>query len=106
LPSTLDRLERAGYTPREYHHSGYSGADLAIETDFVIAPSAPEAAGEVIVFDVEGVAVALVEIGSKLHAFDDTCSHRARPLSEGEFEGPIVRCPCHRSHFDIRTGRS
>ncbi len=77
---------------------------MTVDAAFSMAPRAPDAPGEVIVFDVEGTAVALVNVDGVLHAFDDTCTHRECPLSEGVIEGPIVTCPCHKSRFDVRTG--
>ncbi len=71
---------------------------------FSVVSTTPHAGGDVIVFDVEGTAVALANVDGNLYAFDDTCTHRECPLSEGEFDGPIVTCPCHRSRFDLRTG--
>jgi nitrite reductase/ring-hydroxylating ferredoxin subunit len=77
---------------------------VTIDTGFAPAPRTPDAIGEVTVFDVEGTAVALANVDGTLYAFDDTCSHRACPLSEGAIDGPIVTCPCHKSRFDLRTG--
>lgn len=63
------------------------------------------ARGEMTVVDVAGVPVAIANIEGVLRAFDDTCSHRECPLSEGELDGETVVCPCHRSRFDLRTGQ-
>jgi len=60
--------------------------------------------GEMTAVDVEGVPVAIANVDGKLHAFDDTCTHRECPLSEGELVGLTVVCPCHRSRFDLATG--
>lgn len=57
-----------------------------------------------IVVDVNGVPVAIADVGGVIHAFDDTCTHRECPLSEGEIDATGVTCPCHRSRFDLRTG--
>ncbi len=64
---------------------------------------APEP-GTPIVVSVDDVDVAVTSIGDQLIAFDDTCTHRACPLSEGEFDGLTVTCPCHKSQFDLATG--
>lgn len=54
---------------------------------------------------VDGVDVAVIELGADLVAFDDTCTHRACPLSEGVFDAISVTCPCHKSRFDLVTGQ-
>lgn len=71
---------------------------------FSVVLSPPAAAGEITVVDIDGTAVALANVDGTLYAFDDTCSHRACPLSDGTLEGSRITCPCHRSRFDVRTG--
>ena len=62
------------------------------------------AAGEMRVFDVAGTKVNIASVDGRLHAFDDTCTHRACSLAKGELEGTTVTCPCHGSQFDVTTG--
>ena len=62
--------------------------------------------GSVRQFDIDGVAVAVVRIGSEVYAIGDVCSHAEVSLSGGEvwcdeFE---LECPKHGSAFDLRTG--
>lgn len=77
---------------------------MTIDAGFALAPHTPGTTGEVSVFEIEGTPVALANVDGALYAFDDTCTHRACPLSEGAMSGPIVTCPCHQSQFDVRTG--
>lgn len=74
------------------------------QPDFIPAPALPVEPGVITVVDIDGTAVAIVNVGGQMHAFDDECSHRSCPLSEGGLEESIVTCPCHKSRFDIRTG--
>jgi nitrite reductase/ring-hydroxylating ferredoxin subunit/uncharacterized membrane protein len=37
-------------------------------------------------------------------AFDDRCTHRGGPLSDGTLACGTVQCPWHGSQFDVRTG--
>ena len=37
-------------------------------------------------------------------AFDDRCTHRGGPLSDGVLICGTVQCPWHGSQFDVRTG--
>jgi nitrite reductase/ring-hydroxylating ferredoxin subunit len=63
------------------------------------------AAGEMRVFDVAGTKVNIASVGGRLHAFDDTCTHRACSLAQGNLDGTTVTCPCHGSQFDVTTGK-
>ena len=62
------------------------------------------ASGEMRVFDVAGTKVNIASVDGQLHAFDDTCTHKACSLAEGKLDGTTVTCPCHGSQFDVTTG--
>jgi nitrite reductase/ring-hydroxylating ferredoxin subunit len=62
------------------------------------------ALGEMQVFDVAGTKVNVASVGGQLHAFDDTCTHKACSLAKGKLEGTTVTCPCHGSQFDVTSG--
>ena len=61
-------------------------------------------AGQMLVFDVAGIKVNIASVDGQLHAFDDTCTHRACSLAKGKLDGTTVTCPCHGSQFDVTTG--
>jgi nitrite reductase/ring-hydroxylating ferredoxin subunit len=63
------------------------------------------ASGEMRVFDVAGTRVNIASVGGQLHAFDDTCTHKACSLAKGKLDGTTVTCPCHGSQFDVTTGK-
>ena len=46
----------------------------------------------------------VARIGDDLYAFDDTCTHAACSLADGELEGATVVCPCHMGQYDLKTG--
>ena len=48
--------------------------------------------------------VLLVASQGRYHVMDDTCSHGAASLADGELAGDEILCPHHRGGFDIRTG--
>jgi len=48
------------------------------------------------------VAVGRTEEGSC--AFQDRCTHKGGPLSDGVLINGVVQCPWHGSQFDVRTG--
>jgi nitrite reductase/ring-hydroxylating ferredoxin subunit/uncharacterized membrane protein len=55
--------------------------------------------------EVKGVAIAIAKRNGNVHAFQDFCTHRYGPLSEGHFcDGKIV-CPWHGSAFDMSSGK-
>ncbi len=60
--------------------------------------------GDLKAFEVEGVKVAVANVGGTLHAFGNVCTHRQCPLAKGDLEGTTVTCPCHGSQFDVTTG--
>jgi nitrite reductase/ring-hydroxylating ferredoxin subunit len=54
---------------------------------------------------VNGEEVVIANVGGKLYAIADKCTHRGGPLSEGELEGNTVTCPWHGGQFDLTTGK-
>jgi nitrite reductase/ring-hydroxylating ferredoxin subunit/uncharacterized membrane protein len=54
--------------------------------------------------DLDGAIVTLIKLDGEFFAFQEFCTHRYGPLSEGRFHNGKVQCPWHNSCFDIRTG--
>lgn len=48
--------------------------------------------------------VALVYLDEGYFVIDDTCTHGAASMSEGDIVGCEIECPFHGGRFDIRTG--
>jgi uncharacterized membrane protein/nitrite reductase/ring-hydroxylating ferredoxin subunit len=48
--------------------------------------------------------ITIAKIENNLYAFQEFCTQRFGPLSEGDFDGFNVQCPWHNSCFDVRTG--
>lgn len=55
--------------------------------------------------ELDGGTIVVVSIGDGLVAFEDACTHRACPLSEGLLADGTITCPCHRSRFDLVSGQ-
>jgi nitrite reductase/ring-hydroxylating ferredoxin subunit len=53
---------------------------------------------------VQGKTLALFNVDGTVYAIDDTCTHRAASLAEGECDGTEVICPWHGARFDLVTG--
>lgn len=56
------------------------------------------------VVDVDGIAVAVFNLGGEYFAIKDACTHDGGELANGELEGEVIICPRHGARFSIRTG--
>jgi len=57
------------------------------------------------VVDVDGILVAVFNVGGHFYAIEDVCTHDDGPLAEGELDGYVIECPRHGAQFDIRDGQ-
>jgi nitrite reductase/ring-hydroxylating ferredoxin subunit len=48
--------------------------------------------------------LAVVRLDDDFYVMDDTCTHGAASMSEGEIIGCEIECPFHSGRFDVRTG--
>jgi nitrite reductase (NADH) small subunit len=62
-------------------------------------------AGSIREFQVDGLTVAIANIGNKFYAINNTCLHRAGPLAQGELRGTSVTCPWHGWQYDVTNGK-
>ncbi len=53
---------------------------------------------------VEGVAVAVFNLGGEYFAIKDACSHDGGELANGKLEGDVIICPRHGARFSIKSG--
>lgn len=53
---------------------------------------------------VDSMELLLCNVGGKIYAIEDVCTHDGGPLDQGELEGECVVCPRHGATFDVRTG--
>ena len=58
------------------------------------------------VVEVGGERVLLVNVEGNVYACDDICSHAFASLSEGDLNGVEVECPLHGSAFNVITGEA
>ena len=73
-----------------------------------VAPVSDVPEGEARRFEVDGVEVAVVNLGPDgFRAIGDICSHALYHLSEGEVDTDdlTIECPKHGSTFDLENGR-
>jgi len=73
--------------------------------DFVKAALKKEiAAGKMKAVGVTGVSVLLANVAGEYYAIGNKCTHRGCKLSSGTLDGETVKCPCHKSVFNVKTG--
>ena len=56
--------------------------------------------------DIGGRRILLANVGGRLCAVDDTCTHEEASLSTGVLQGELVKCPLHGSRFNVCTGKA
>jgi nitrite reductase/ring-hydroxylating ferredoxin subunit len=62
--------------------------------------------GRLAYVEVDGLPVALANLGGTIYAFGDTCRHEGGPLSAGVLIDDTVTCPWHGWTYSVRTGKS
>lgn len=61
--------------------------------------------GDTLRVDAAGTVVAVARAKGTVCAFQEFCTHRFGPLSEGAVQGDEIVCPWHNSRFNMRSGR-
>jgi nitrite reductase/ring-hydroxylating ferredoxin subunit len=56
-------------------------------------------------FEVDGEEILIVNLGKTYAAIAYKCTHMGCRLSRGKRDGDTIRCPCHGSMFNVRTGQ-
>ena len=73
--------------------------------EFVVVPGAKSLKdGETLLVELEGQIIVIAKSGGRFYAFQEFCTHRFGPLSEGTITAGEVQCPWHRSCFNMQTG--
>lgn len=60
--------------------------------------------GEARRIDVEGAAIAVVNLDGEYYAIEDVCTHDGGQLTGGSICGDAIVCPRHGARFSIKTG--
>lgn len=97
----VGRHRRYIATPHETVHAESSTGDQFV----TVADVNTIKDGELLRAEVNGEVMAIARSGDEFHAFQEFCTHRYGPLSEGALTGGEVQCPWHRSCFDIKSGK-
>src|SRR5438874_3867679 len=100
----VGRHKRHMPTPRDTIH--LTAPILGADSVFVPIMAAQQLRErETLRVEIDGQVMTIAKIENRLFAFQEFCTHRFGPLSEGKFEGFNVQCPWHNSCFDVRTGK-
>jgi nitrite reductase/ring-hydroxylating ferredoxin subunit len=79
------------------------GGDL--EVGFVSATSKKDLEPRrMIGVEVGAKEVFIANVEEKFYAIGNRCTHMGCMLSDGTLSGQNVKCPCHGSVFDVKTG--
>jgi nitrite reductase/ring-hydroxylating ferredoxin subunit len=62
------------------------------------------AGSETLRIEVDGTVMTIANVGGECSAFQESCTHRFGPLSEGALLDGEIECPWRRSRFTMRTG--
>ena len=101
----VGRHKRRTPTPQDTLHFSIEHAARDGEAAFVPVPEAEHLRnGETLRIEIDKEVMTIARIDNQLYAFQEFCTHRFGPLSEGSFHGFHVQCPWHNSCFDVRTG--
>lgn len=61
--------------------------------------------GQMLLARVADERITIARCPEGIFAFEDHCTHKGGPLSDGALVDCTVQCPWHGSQFDVRTGR-
>ena len=74
--------------------------------DYVaIGPAEEVGNGHRKLVEIDGLAIAVFNIGGAYYAIADVCSHDDGPVAEGDLQGYEIECPRHGARFDVRDGK-
>ena|SRR3954449_7482798 len=60
--------------------------------------------GGTLAVEAQNELVCLYNLGGRIYATDDICTHEEASLADGFIEGDCIECPLHQARFHIPTG--
>ena len=60
--------------------------------------------GGTLAVEADSELVCLYNLGGRIYATDDICTHEEASLADGFIEGDCIECPLHQARFHIPTG--
>ena len=105
---SVGRHKRRTSTPESTLHLSMANLASNEKSDVIFVPI-PEvdrlSERETLRVEIDGQVITIAKIDQDFYAFQEFCTHRYGPLSEGGFQDFKVQCPWHNSCFDVRTGK-
>jgi uncharacterized membrane protein/nitrite reductase/ring-hydroxylating ferredoxin subunit len=102
----VGRHTRRTPIPEDTLHLSTANAAREGDVVFIPVPGAERLGNEeTLRAQINGQVMTIAKIDNRVFAFQEFCTHRFGPLSEGTFHGFDVQCPWHKSRFDVRTGK-
>lgn len=102
----VGRHKRRTATPQETTRLSTTQAEKKNGVNFIPVREAERLHdGETLRVEIDKQVMTIARIQDQFYAFQEFCTHRFGPLSEGSFHGFNVQCPWHNSCFDVRTGK-
>jgi nitrite reductase/ring-hydroxylating ferredoxin subunit len=102
----VGRHKRSAPMPADTIQLSRASAEKEGDVTFVAVPKAERLQnGETLRVEIDKQVMTIARIDNQFFAFQEFCTHRFGPLSEGSFHGFNVQCPWHNSCFDVRTGK-
>ncbi|HEX6841197.1 MAG TPA: non-heme iron oxygenase ferredoxin subunit [Stellaceae bacterium] len=63
------------------------------------------AEGDMLGVKIDDKLIALYNVGGRIYATDNVCTHAFAQLSDGWLDGSEIECPLHAGRFDVTTGK-
>lgn len=60
--------------------------------------------GKMTAVTIGGNTILLANVGGRVYATSDSCTHDKCSLHDGKLKGKVLTCPCHSAQFDVTTG--
>ena len=67
-------------------------------------PAGDLAPGDIKLIQLDGVDIAVYNVGGTFYATQNGCTHEMGELSDGFLDGEVVTCPFHGAQFNVCTG--
>jgi len=72
----------------------------------LVATTHDIAPGRMHYVEIDGLPIALANVGGTIYAFGDACRHEGGSLSSGVLIDDTVTCPWHGWTYSVRTGKA
>ena len=104
LGATLVYRNQIGVDHRHANSTNWKEVELA-DWNQPVCKTDDLAEGQMILAVIQNARVAVARCPEGVIAFQDHCTHKGGPLSDGALVGCTVQCPWHGSQFNVHSGQ-